>query len=168
MPSTVGLQKTEAAVVEQAIKLELDCVAAYSVASAHLPPGETADRFETMAEDCIRHVSAWTDRLGAMGREAVGPNVFTEALNAAKARLAAVFGPRWVARAVANNPRDTTTAYERVSGRRDLTAETRELATSMLPDAAKHLLWIEELLRGEVQVKAAPPLADPPSAPPPL
>src|SRR5687768_9752844 len=100
MPSTVGLQKTEAAVVEQAIKLELDCVAAYSVASAHLPPGETADRFETMAEDCIRHVTQWTDRLGAMGRDPVGPNAFTEALNAAKVRLATLFGPRLVARAV--------------------------------------------------------------------
>ncbi|HET6347156.1 MAG TPA: ferritin-like domain-containing protein, partial [Myxococcota bacterium] len=74
MPSNVGLQKTEAAVVEQAIKLELDCVAAYSVASQHLPSGETADRFETMAEDCIRHVALWTGRLDAMGGKPVGPN----------------------------------------------------------------------------------------------
>jgi rubrerythrin len=166
MPSTVGLQRTEVGVVEQAVKLELDCVAAYAEAAACAPAGDVADRFETMAEDCLRHVSLWQDRLEAMGRPPVGPNAVTEGLNAGKVRVASLFGTRAVAMAVRNNPRDTTTAYERVSHRTDLTAETRDLAQRMLPDAARHLGWIEALLRGNVQVKAAPPRGDSPPPPP--
>ena len=137
MPSDVGKQAMEVEVVQHAVALELDCVAALTEAADRTDDAATHASFVRLAAECEEHVRAWQERLRALGSPPGKPNRATAWLNRIKVQVVAPFGRKAIAFAITNNPADCVTAYERVSARDDLTQPTRDLASQMLRDATQ-------------------------------
>ena len=135
MPSDVGKQTTEVAVVQQAVALEMDCIAALSEAADRTNDATTHESFARIAAECEEHVRAWQERLQTLGGPPGKANRTTAWLNRIKVQIVAPFGHRAIAYAVTNNPADCMTAYKRVAARDDLAQPTRQMASQMLRDA---------------------------------
>ncbi len=149
MPSDVGKQAMEVEVVQHAVALELDCVAALTEAADRTDDAATHASFARLATECEAHVRAWQERLRALGSAPGKPNRATAWLNRVKVQIVAPFGRRAIAFAVTNNPADCLTAYERVSAREDLPQPTRDLATQMLRDATQQRAAIRTVREGD-------------------
>ena len=145
MPTTVGLQRTESGVIEAAAQLEMDCVAAYHQAAAHLRDRRAAAHFDTFERASEAHRDLWQARLAALGHAPAAPNQLTAWLNAWKVRVAAAVSGDWgIYRALGNNAPDQCAAYGRVHDRH-LSAITDGLAVGMLADAKLQWALIQAL-----------------------
>ena len=145
MPTTVGLQHTEPSVIEAAAQLEMDCVAAYHQAAAHLRDKGAAAHFDSFERASGAHRDLWQARLAALNHAPAAPNKLTVRLNAWKVRVASALAGDWgIYRALGNNAPDQCTAYRRVRDRH-LSAVTDGLAAGMLTEAKLQLALIERL-----------------------
>ena len=136
MPSDVGKQAQEVDVVQHAVALELDCVAAFTEAAERTEGDAEHEHFANLAAECVEHARVWQKRLADLGGNSATPNRVSSWLNRFKVQVVAPFGRKAIAFVVTNNPADCITAYNRVRHRKDLTEATREIASKMLDDAS--------------------------------
>jgi rubrerythrin len=148
MPTNVAEAGPEAQVVERAIALEYDCLAAYSEAAELAEEPSLVRTLQQFAADCKKHIAMWQDRLKRMTSHEGTPNMITEPLNRGKVMVGSLLGDKAIMVAIKNNAADTCTAYEQVASRVELALETKEISQAMLKDARRHRTWMEAYLAG--------------------
>ncbi len=127
MPTTVAQAGPEAQVVERAIALEYDCLAAYSEAAKLAQEPSLAQTLQQFAADCKRHIGLWQDRLKRMSSHEGKPSIITEPLNRGKVKMSSLLGDKAIMVAIKNNAADTCSAYEQVASRVELAPETKDI-----------------------------------------
>ena len=148
MPTTVAQAGPEAQVVQRAIALEYDCLAAYSEAAKLAEEPGLVSTLQQFVADCKRHISQWQDRLKGMASSEGKPSMITEPLNRGKVKIGGLIGDKAIMMAIKNNAADTCQAYEQVASRVELAPETKEISQAMLKDARRHRTWMEAYLAG--------------------
>lgn len=142
MATTVGIESNVVALLQHLIELDFDAIEAYEAAVERLE-GET-DRAAMGAflQDHRRHVSELTAVLAQAGQEAPsGPDI-KHVLTTGKVVLGGLVGDRAMLMAMKTNEEDTNAAYERATGRDDLSSEVRSLLARNLVDERRHRDWI--------------------------
>lgn len=145
MASIVHHQGSEGDILEEAIKLEIDCIAAYTTASRDCSHPAIAKTLQEWAADHERHLVALRDRRAQLNMPEVGANLLTEALNRAKVKLGATFGLAAVLMAIENNALDAADTYRQIAERVELPAQTRDMFASMRDSARQHTAALEAL-----------------------
>ena len=145
MASIVHHQGSEGDILEEAIKLEFDCIAAYSTASAVCPHPAIAKTLREWAADHERHLAKLHARRAQLEMPEVASNFLTEALNRAKVKLGAPLGLAAVLNVIENNALDAADTYAQIAERVELPAETRSMFADIRDSARRHTAALEAL-----------------------
>jgi hypothetical protein len=147
MATMVGLRGELKTVLHQLVELDYDAVEAYRAAIERLSDSESKAALAGFMQDHERHIADMGVHLRAMGQEPPsGPDI-KRVLTEGKVVIAGLLGDRAVLRAMKTNEDDTNTAYERASGRGDLTPELNLLLQRNLGDERRHRAWIEQRIK---------------------
>ncbi len=145
MASIVHHQGSEGDILEEAIKLEYDCIAAYSTASASCSHPAIAKTLKAWAEDHERHLGALRARRAQLQMPEVGANFLTEALNRAKVKLGAPLGLAAMLAVIENNAVDAADAYSQIADRVELPGQTRSIFANVRDQARQHIAALQAL-----------------------
>ena len=145
MPSIVGEQGSEADILEQAVKLEQDCLAAYTQAMQRLKDAQLSGEIGRLVADHRARLARLQRRLAETAMGQPSPNPLTAALNRGKVELGRLLGDRAILLAVRNNADDTALAYGQVAERVELSEPTRQMFRDMHQEARRHQAWFEAL-----------------------
>lgn len=153
MATLVGTQHKLVDAIDALLELDYDAIEAYRAAIDRLSDEADKAQLRSFMADHQRHVSELTPivtRLG--GKPAMGPDV-KQWLAKGKVVILGLAGDNAVLLAMKTNEEDTNTAYERMLGRDDVTADIRPVLERNLADERRHKAWIEARLEAR---KAAP------------
>lgn len=146
MVSIVGEQGSEGDIVEQAVALEHDCVAAYTQALGQLRDAALRRGIEGLIVDHRARLPRLQERLRQLSLPEAGRNPVTHVLNRGKVELSALLGrDRAIIAAITNNADDTALAYGQVAARVELSAPTRALFADFQQEAQRHQTWFASL-----------------------
>ena len=147
MATLVGTQRDVIGLLHALIELDYDAIEAYRVANARLSRAALREKFSLFLDDHQRHVKELSDLVHRMGAEPPAGADLKQILTKGKIVLGdLVGGDRAILLAMQSNEDDTNTAYERVTGRRDLPGDVKLIAERNLADERTHRAWIEQQL----------------------
>ncbi|HEY3359959.1 MAG TPA: ferritin-like domain-containing protein [Polyangia bacterium] len=133
-----------ARLVRGLMELDYDAIEAFRAAVARL--GEDADRRQLaqLMDDHHRHVTDLAPHLYVLGEEAPRPGGLRPGLPQGQVAGGGRLDDKRILAALKTNEDDTVTAYERVAGHPDATAELRDVLERNLADERRHRAWLVE------------------------
>lgn len=143
MGTMVGKHGDFRSVLHDLIELDLDAVEAYRTAIDKLQDPECKSALSGFMSDHERHVREVGEALTRLGGEPPKGPDFKRVLTQGKVVLGGIVGDKGILKAMKTNEDDTNVAYERASGRTDLTPDLQVLLRGNLDDERRHRAWIE-------------------------
>jgi uncharacterized protein (TIGR02284 family) len=143
MTTLVGTQKDLASMLNQLLELDFDAIEAYRSAIERLKDETDKTQLAAFMADHERHTRELTAVIERMGHvPAAGPDI-KQLLTKGKVVIGSLAGDAAILLAMRTNESDTNTAYERATGRQDLSKELRDILERNLQDERRHRSWIQ-------------------------
>lgn len=146
MATTIGTETDLESLLSDLIELDYDATAAYEAAIERLDDDIAKQRLTEFKADHTRHIHELGQLMRDMGEAPPESGDMKSVLTQGKVVMAGLSGDKAILKAMRSNESDTNSAYERASGRDDLTPEIQAVLDKNLGDERRHRDWIEEYL----------------------
>lgn len=146
MATTIGNESDLKSLLSDLVELDFDAADAYEAAIERLDDDVAKQRLTEFKADHTRHIHEVGKLIQDLGERPPQSGDMKSVLTKGKVVMAGLSGDQAILKAMQSNEEDTNTAYERASGRSDLTAEVQALLDKNLDDERRHKAWIEEYL----------------------
>ena len=135
-------------VLEDLMRVDMDTLAAYQIASGHLDDPDYKRQIEEFAREIEHHLEALRPEVTQLGGQPPeGPNAFEDRLLSAGFAIVDLTGDRSVLKAVRRRLKDAHSAYGRAAGLPELQGDIHEFVARAWGDADRQRRWLDATLR---------------------